>query len=519
MSPSTLKKKQSADITPILNWVLLAGIWGIFFIQLRNEWWINEQYNYGLFIPLIGAYLIHLRWQDRPDPSPLGTRNKTTLSVFILIIGALTLSNIIFWANIDWRKLLWAEGLIITLATLFLLQHWGGRSWLKHFAPAFLIFLFGIPWPHVLETELVQSLMRVIAMMTVEVMNLMGIFAIQQGNAIALTTGTVSVEEACSGVRSFQSTIMAGYFLGELVRFSPLSRTLLITLAAVFSLFYNFCRTLLLTWITSVHGPEMLERWHDPAGYFVFLASFATLAIICYSLKKNALKQRRQQKKKVYSGAPNWIPLKSSYIIIALIVAIEPIAFAWYAIKDESAKKAPDWSIDWVQGAPSVEFKKIPKSIKDILFYSKGVLANWLTPKKEEWLVYFFEWDSAEAAQLSGFHNPELCLPAVGWQIEGEGEDFIWEKENLTLIFNTYSFTAYDYTIYVFNCEWDPAGYPYYQKMGRLQSDRLYDAWIGDRKAGKKTLEVIMTGYQDINEAKKDLLLFLQDTIVITPDT
>ena len=512
--------KKTIDLPLLLNWMLLAGIWGIFFIQLKHEWWINEQYNYGLFIPFIGAYLIHLRWQDRPAPALGGTTsNRTAMGVFILVLFALTIGNIIFWANIDWRKLLWAEGIVITLATLYLLRYWGGKPWVKHFTPAFILFLFGIPWPHFIETELVHGLMRFIAMLTVEVMNLLGIFALQQGNSIALTTGTVSVEEACSGVRSFQSTIMAGYFLGELVRFRFLVRALVITLAAAFSLFYNFCRTFLLTWIASEYGTEMLERWHDPAGYFVFLASFATLAIICYLIKsrrKTPKTSSSTSKQKGSLDVPRWLTLKSSYILIACILAIEPIAFAWYSTRKESSQNAPNWDINWAQGAPSVEFKTIPASIKDILFYSKGVLGNWVTPSGEEWLVYFFEWDSAEAAQLSGFHNPELCLPAVGWTIEGEGEDLIWEKDNLRLIFNTYSFTAFNYTIYVFNCEWDPAGYPYYQKMGRLQTDRLYDAWIGDRKKGKKTLEIIMTGYSSITEAKKALYTFLSKAIAIT---
>lgn len=510
------QKSGSVDTPLVLNWLMLASLWGVFFIQLSNEWWINEQYNYGLFITFIGAYLIYLRWQDRPNPSnETRVSLKAAVGMLALILLSLTLGNIVFWANVDWRRLLWSEGLILFLSTIFLLRHWGGRSWVAHFAPAFILFLFGIPWPHALETKLVQGLMGFVAMMTVEVLNLLGIFAIQQGNSIALATGTVSVEEACSGVRSFQSTIMAGYFLGELIRFRLLHRILILALAGTFSLFYNFCRTFLLTWLANEYGMETLERWHDSAGYFVFLASFATLALLCYVIKISHTHSVCLQEKQTINALPNWLSTKTASIFLALILCIGPVTLIWYSLRSDAEGQAPNWTIQWQNAASDVEFKVIPKNIKNVLFYSDGTLANWITPSGKEWLVYFFKWDSAEAAQLSGFHNPELCLPAVGWMIEGGGKDLIWEKRGLKLIFNTYTFTAYNHTIYVFNCEWDPSGYPYYQKMGRLRDDRLYDAWIGDRKAGKKTLEIITTGYSNLNEAQNEVIDFLEKSVEI----
>ena len=41
--------------------------------------------------------------------------------------------------------------------------------------------------------------------------------AIQRGNLIELSTGVLGVDEACSGIRSFQSTLMAALFLDERV--------------------------------------------------------------------------------------------------------------------------------------------------------------------------------------------------------------------------------------------------------------------------------------------------------------
>jgi len=35
--------------------------------HLSGEWAINEQYNYGWFVPFFCAYLFWLRWENRPE--------------------------------------------------------------------------------------------------------------------------------------------------------------------------------------------------------------------------------------------------------------------------------------------------------------------------------------------------------------------------------------------------------------------------------------------------------------------
>ena len=124
--------------------------------------------------------------------------------------------KVILEANPDWRMALWTDGFLALGITLLIVLRWGGWSWLRHFIfPPFLMLLT-IPWPTRLENPFIQGLMQLVAHVTVEILNLLGIHAVQLGNLIQLTNGLVGVEEACSGVRSFQSILMASVFLGEL---------------------------------------------------------------------------------------------------------------------------------------------------------------------------------------------------------------------------------------------------------------------------------------------------------------
>jgi len=48
--------------------VVLTALWFLLCQQLSGEWSVNEQYNYGWFVPFFALYLFWLRWQDRPPP-------------------------------------------------------------------------------------------------------------------------------------------------------------------------------------------------------------------------------------------------------------------------------------------------------------------------------------------------------------------------------------------------------------------------------------------------------------------
>ena len=54
--------------------LLFGALWFVLCRQLSGEWLVNEQYNYGWFVPFFALYLFWLRWQDRPTPEVRGQK-------------------------------------------------------------------------------------------------------------------------------------------------------------------------------------------------------------------------------------------------------------------------------------------------------------------------------------------------------------------------------------------------------------------------------------------------------------
>lgn len=507
----------NAKIQPWANLAAPLLLWALLWSQLAAEWLFNDQYGYGLFVPLLGAYLLWRRWADRPEPQPIGPAGMVWAVLFALVVLAYPF-RIIYDANADWRALQWLQALLTLGATLAFIAYWGGKPWLRHFTPALVFWLFANPWVSSVEIPITTGLMSLVAGWVVESANMLGVFAERSGNVIRLSNGLVSVEEACSGVRSLQSTLMAAYFLGELLRFKWSVRLGLIVAGCALAVLFNYGRTLTLTIVTARSGADVMERWHDPAGYMVFVMCVFGLLLL------TAIAQKLRGPTGAIDGAPlpeDFEPrlLPAAPLILAMVAMLGsvPTVWAWYQWRQPPVEFA-GWRLNWDKIPAKVNFEPINPRIEDVLHYSEGQLGEWRGPGQLGWMAYFLRWDSARAAQLGGLHRPEACLPAGGWRLVEQFDDFTWQgSDGLELVFNQYEFANEDRSIYVFYCQWDKTNYPYFKKEGRFQADRLADAWRGERKDGKIKLEIFVYNARTRQEALSQLKSILAESIVPEP--
>jgi len=184
-------------------------------------------------------------------------------------------------ANPEWSLVSWGLALVVIGLTL----------WFLHFQPAWLprgltardpvfpigFFLVAVPWPTVLEDPLIQALTRADAWATVELVGWLGIPALPHGNVIEVATGEVGISDACSGIRSFQATLMISLFLGELYRLSGVRRAVLCLGGFAMSFLFNLVRMSLLVWVVASRGIAAIANWHDPAGVTILAACFCGL--------------------------------------------------------------------------------------------------------------------------------------------------------------------------------------------------------------------------------------------------
>src|SRR5947208_3666362 len=203
--------------------------------------------------------------------------------VSLLLLFPLRLFEI---ANPEWRLLAWTHVLAVVTLTLLFLWWAGGKAWLRHFAfPVAFIFI-AVPWPTALETPVIQGLMRIVAHVAAETAMLLGTPAQVEGNLIRVSNGLVGVNEACSGIRSLQTSLMIGLLFGEVKRLSVLRRVALVASAGAIALLANFVRAVFLVMVAATENLSEVNRWHDIAGYSIIAFVFVATLALAYLLGK-----------------------------------------------------------------------------------------------------------------------------------------------------------------------------------------------------------------------------------------
>jgi len=481
----------------------LAGIavivcWLLFFNQIRGEWQVNPQYNYGYVVPFLGAILFWRRWPGRPDAAP-GKAWFAGMLASGLFLLALPL-RVMFEANPEWRLLYWLSGFNVLGISLCVLYRLGGARWVRYFAPPLLFMFIALPWPINLEQAAIQGLMQFVAGLTVSVVNILGIPALQHGNIIEVGAGMVGIDEACSGVRSLQSSLMLSLFLGEMNRWTWTRRVTLLGASMLFVLLANLVRTTFLVWTAARHGLQQMESVHDTAGILIMLIVLPGLLGLNYLMQPKTQRPEPAPSGKFFIPAlPRWIGVT----ILLWLAAIEITNEAWYRAHENNLVANTNWSVAWPETASHFKRTAIPENSRVILRCDNSSAAAWEDDAGNDWSVFVLSWNPGRnSTQLAKGHRPDICLPAVGAKLIHDFGRIPVAADGFEMPFHYQTFETGDKLLHVFYCLWSDKIEPTNRvvddssRMGRIRS-----ALAGERNLGQKVIEVVICGPETRDEA------------------
>jgi exosortase len=515
---------------PIAAAVLFfAVLWFEAINQLKAEWSLNPQYGYGWSVPFLALYLLWRRWSGRPVPCPPDSR---VLPIALIAFCALLFFPIRFVAeaNPDWRLLSWALALIAVAMSILWIFLTGGWPWLRHFCFPILFFLVAVPWPMHFEQAVTQNLMRTVTVINVSLLNVAGMPALQHGNVIEVGSGLIGIEEACSGVRSLQATLMISLFLGELYSLTIARRISLVIAGGLLAFLCNVGRTAILVWMGARNGAKSIEAWHDPAGLTILLVCLFGLWLLSLAMRRDANVGQVSlravgstepeanlpitQLRKLESCATSW-PLLASFTLWLLLA--EAGVQSWYRVHQNSVSSSR-WAVSWPSSERDYQPVPIAPESEALLRYNEGGGASWQTSDGHRWMMYFFRWlPGRTAALFVKIHRPDICLPASGLTMERDNGIQLLAVNGVTLPIRSYRFDDRGAPLHVFYCYWDArssyenvatAGEEDWTARGRLRA-----ALRGFREVGAQMLELVVWGYEDDEAAHAALQRELQQIV------
>ena len=258
-----------------LAWLLSKASW---------FWENNPDMQFGWVIPLLSGYLLFEGFEK--SPSVVGRWTLVNVLAIGVGVGFLFLTQVYQAAYGLTATSMAGLGVGFVFVAMGHLQYIYGWPGIKTFGFGLAFVLIALPIPSVIYGQIISTLQRLITLVNVEVLALLGTPASIQGNLVQLPTGVLGVDEACSGIRSLQSTVMATLFIGYLTLQWTSSRVFLFVGGILLAVLGNFIRVFSLSYSASRHGIEAVDAAHDFAGWSILTFTVVGVGLLAWLFGK-----------------------------------------------------------------------------------------------------------------------------------------------------------------------------------------------------------------------------------------
>jgi exosortase len=273
--------KDRATALPAWQWAALAILAVVLYYSvlenLAKQWWTDPNFSHGIFVPLFAALVI---WRDRQKLAQIPLHPSWT-GLPIILAALATLLVGVFGAELFLSRcslLLLAAGCVVFFA--------GWHYFRALLLPWLFLFLM-IPIPSIVFNQITLPLQFLASETAADILRLVGVPVLREGNVIVLPSMPLEVAEACSGIRSLMSlgtmAIIYGYFADS----SVWRRVALALVAIPVSVAANSLRIVGTGLMVQYWDPEKaLGFFHEFSGWLIFVVSLAMLFAIHALLRK-----------------------------------------------------------------------------------------------------------------------------------------------------------------------------------------------------------------------------------------
>jgi exosortase len=271
MTPVESPSKSSAIPWSRIGWfaLLVAVCYAPVLYSLAVDWERDADMGHGFFVPVIAGYII---WQSRRDLLAM-TPRPTWWGLPIVVWGGIQLMLGALGVELFTTRIAFVFTVIGVVLTL------GGVAILRRVAfPLFLLF-FMVPIPAIIYNKITFPLQILASQLATEGLMTIGIPVNREGNVLELPTETLSVVEACSGIRSLLSLSFLSLVYGHFFEKRSWVRVMLFFATIPIAIAANAGRVTI-TGILSEIKPELAKGFfHESTGWVIFMMALAILLV------------------------------------------------------------------------------------------------------------------------------------------------------------------------------------------------------------------------------------------------
>jgi colanic acid biosynthesis glycosyl transferase WcaI len=275
-------QKAAAGIRIPWRFIMIAAslilCYAVVLSRLAKSWLTDPNMSHGFFVPLLTGFCV---WQERdalrkviPKPNILGL-GLMILGAALLCIGPPDLDTFAFATRV-------AFVMSIVGAILYL----RGFPTLRVLIYPLFLMLLMIPLPGFVIERITFPLQILASQLAEKSLELLGYSVLREGNILRLPGQTLSIAEACSGLRS----LLALTFLGQAYvcmfddrRWTRVAMLLLVIPIAVFA---NAMRIVVNAVAITIRPGLVHGLFHESTGWVVFVVAFLCIVMLHASFNR-----------------------------------------------------------------------------------------------------------------------------------------------------------------------------------------------------------------------------------------
>jgi exosortase D (VPLPA-CTERM-specific) len=398
----------------LIAWLYFSILW-----RLVLEWvgpHNDPNFEHGIFVPLFALFVL---WLNRkklkaiPPASSWAGPPLVALSMVMLVLGVLGAE--LFFSRTSLLVLL--AGLILTFR--------GWRFFRAVFFPLAVLILM-IPIPKLIINEITFPLQLLASRLSTDLLELVGVPVLRQGNIIYLAAMPLNITDACSGIRSLLSLVTLAVIYGYLLDTRSWVRVALVGFAVPIAVAANVFRifgTGLL--VQSGHKDQAEGFYHALGGVLIFAVALIMLFVVHNIITRiwgsgSAVRDRINLERGLDRARPgidigdgSW---SFRFAIVAAVLLVTAIGLKVHKHNEilpgrELLSSLPLQIGGWIGGADETLDEETLNVLGHPTEYLLRSYANPAEPRPiDVYLVYY-------ASQRAGdtIHSPAHCLPGAGW--------------------------------------------------------------------------------------------------------
>ena len=251
--------------------ILLAILYYRVAVKLVYDWYTIPDYSHGFLVPLFAAFLV---WDKRkvlsatPIQQTWAGMALVVFSIAVLILGVYGVE--LFTARMSFVMLL--TGLIWTFF---------GWAMVRALQFPLLVLILAIPFPAIVFNQITFPLQLLASKIASDILPLLGVPTLHEGNVIKLPIMDLEVAEACSGIRSLMSLFTLAVFYGYFLERTTKRRVILALASIPIAVAANVARIVGTGLCVQYWDPDKaLGFFHEFSGWVMFVISLACLYLV-----------------------------------------------------------------------------------------------------------------------------------------------------------------------------------------------------------------------------------------------